>query len=248
VFVAGGIPGPMASAETFDPAVCATLATLSPASANIAGGGGSASVSVTMTAGCPRVVSGAPSWITITAGASGNGSGTVSYTVAANTGAARSATLAIGGATHTVSQAVAPPASYCASRGSSSYEWIQQVAIAGQVRTSGNNGGYVDSTASTPIALSRSGNTYTLTPGFSSSAYVEYWRVWIDFNGDATFSDSEIVASGSGTTAISSSFTIPASATAGSKRMRISMKWNSAPAACGNFSYGEVEDYTVTIP
>jgi hypothetical protein len=200
-----------------------------------------------MTAGCPRVVSGAPSWVAITAGASGNGSGTVAYTVAANTGAARSATLVIGGATHTVSQAVAPPASYCTSRGASSYEWIQQVTLSGQTRTSGNNGGYADYTASTPIALSRSGNTYTLTPGLSGS-YTEYWRIWIDFNGDGTFADSEIVASGAGSTAISASFTIPASATAGSKRMRISMKYGSAPPACGNISYGEVEDYTVTIP
>jgi hypothetical protein len=28
--------------------------------------------------------------------------------------------------------------------------------------------------------------------------------------------------------------------------MRISMAYGGAPPACGNFSYGEVEDYTVT--
>jgi hypothetical protein len=28
--------------------------------------------------------------------------------------------------------------------------------------------------------------------------------------------------------------------------MRIAMKYGGAPAACGTFSYGEVEDYTVT--
>jgi len=29
--------------------------------------------------------------------------------------------------------------------------------------------------------------------------------------------------------------------------MRVSMKYNGVPAACGSFSYGEVEDYTVNI-
>jgi hypothetical protein len=41
----------------------------------------------------------------VTAGASGTGNGTVSFTVAANTGAARSGTLTIGGQTFTVTQA-----------------------------------------------------------------------------------------------------------------------------------------------
>jgi len=44
------------------------------------------------------------SWITITGPASGAGNGTVSFTVAANTGAARSGTLTINGQTFTISQ------------------------------------------------------------------------------------------------------------------------------------------------
>lgn len=61
-------------------------------------------VSVTAGAGCTwNAVSNAP-WITVTSGSSGNGNGTVSWTVAANTGQARQGTLTIAGLTFTIDQ------------------------------------------------------------------------------------------------------------------------------------------------
>jgi hypothetical protein len=44
-------------------------------------------------------------WLTVTVGASGNGSGNVAFTIGANTGPARMGTLTIAGQTFTVSQA-----------------------------------------------------------------------------------------------------------------------------------------------
>jgi hypothetical protein len=44
-------------------------------------------------------------WISVTAGATGMGNGSVSYSVAANTGGARSGTVTIAGQTFTVNQA-----------------------------------------------------------------------------------------------------------------------------------------------
>src|SRR5205085_2296676 len=55
--------------------------------------------------GCAWTASSGASWVTITSGASGSGNGTVGYSVAANTGAARSATLTIATKTFTVNQA-----------------------------------------------------------------------------------------------------------------------------------------------
>jgi hypothetical protein len=49
-------------------------------------------------------VTGVPSWVTITSGASGSGNGTVEYMVAANSGAARSATLTIAGLPFVIDQ------------------------------------------------------------------------------------------------------------------------------------------------
>ena len=48
-------------------------------------------------------------WITVTSGATGSGNGTVTFSVAANTGAQRTGTLTIAGQTFTVTQAAAPP-------------------------------------------------------------------------------------------------------------------------------------------
>jgi hypothetical protein len=174
----------------------------------------------------------------------------VSYTVAANIGSARTATLVIGGANYVVSQTAAGATSaYCTSQGTSTgFEWISQTTFAGVTRASGNNNGYADFTASTPIALVRGSNSATLIPGFSSGAYTEYWRVWIDFNHDGVFTDSEIVYSGSSSGTLSGTIVVPTSALSGSARMRVSMSYGSAPPACGTFSYGEVEDYSVNIP
>jgi hypothetical protein len=230
--------------------VCA--ATLSSTSGpTFAVAGGSASVNVTIPAGCSWTVTGAPAWITVTSPLPAGGSGSLSYSVAANSGAARSATLVIAGVNYAVSQsgAVTPPATYCSSQGSSTgFEWISQTTIAGVVRSSGNNGGYADFTASAAIALARGSNAASLVPGFSSGAYTENWRVWIDFNHDSVFSDTEIVYSGASSGALNASIVVPASALSGPTRMRVSMMFGGAPPACGAFGYGEVEDYTVTIP
>ena len=40
---------------------------------------------------------------------------------------------------------------------------------------------------------------------------------------------------------------MPVSALLGVTRMRVSMKYNSGPAPCDNFTYGEVEDYCVQV-
>jgi uncharacterized protein (TIGR03437 family) len=87
----------------------ATLActyVLGPASAAAGANGGAASFSVTSPAGCGWTAASNATWLTVTAGASGNGNGTVNYTVTANTTVnARSGTLTIGVQTFTVIQA-----------------------------------------------------------------------------------------------------------------------------------------------
>jgi Viral BACON domain/Putative binding domain, N-terminal len=82
---------------------------ISPASQSFAAAGGSGTVTLTTAAGCTWTASSNASWVTISSGASGTGSGATQFSVAANTGVARSAVLTVGGKAFTVSQAAAAP-------------------------------------------------------------------------------------------------------------------------------------------
>ena len=62
-------------------------------------------ISVTAAAGCAWTATSNAAWLSVTAGSSGSGNGTVAFTFAANTGAARAGTLTIAGQTFTVNQA-----------------------------------------------------------------------------------------------------------------------------------------------
>jgi hypothetical protein len=141
-----------------------------------------------------------------------------------------------------------PEASYCASKGNSvSDEWIADVTIGAFNNTTGANGGYADFTAQEITMAANEQVSLSLTPGFSGSAYNEYWKIWIDYNGDKDFDDAgELVFDGgsAGSGVKTGTFTVPAS-TVDTTRMRVSMKYNGAQTACEAFSYGEVEDYTV---
>jgi hypothetical protein len=78
---------------------------LDSTSRSFAASGGTGSVNVTASdASCSRTATANVPWITITGGATGAGSGAVTYSVAANTGAARTGTITIAGQTFTVTQ------------------------------------------------------------------------------------------------------------------------------------------------
>jgi hypothetical protein len=81
--------------------------TISPTSASFAAAGGTGTVSITTAAGCAWTATSNTPFALIVGGAAGAGSSAISYTVSANTGAARSGTLTIAGQTFTVTQSAA---------------------------------------------------------------------------------------------------------------------------------------------
>jgi hypothetical protein len=100
----GTVTSAYSNIETFTtPGACGF--TLSTSAVAVDGNGGTAAVNVSAGSGCSwTAVSNAP-FITVTAGASGTANGTVTLTVAPNTGgAARSGTVTVAGQTVTVNQ------------------------------------------------------------------------------------------------------------------------------------------------
>lgn len=141
-------------------------------------------------------------------------------------------------------------AAYCAASGSSTqYEWISNVKFNTINNTTTGSGGYANYTSISTTVNKGSAYTVTLTPTFASTAYTEYFRVYIDYNGDLDFADAgELVYSSPGTTAaVSASITIPTTAITGNVRMRVMMKDGAITGPCESFTYGEVEDYTLSI-
>jgi len=137
---------------------------------------------------------------------------------------------------------------YCSSGSiSSTTEWISQVKFGTFLKASGSSS-YTDYTAQEIVLTPGSKIACTLTPGFASKFRKEYWKIWMDLNNDGDFTDaSENIYSGSSAKgSISGTLSIPASAS-GITRMRVSMKYGSAPLPCETFGFGEVEDYTANF-
>ena len=140
---------------------------------------------------------------------------------------------------------------YCTSQGNSTAdEKIGKVVFKTISNTSTGTSGYENFTAISTTVVRGTANIITITPSWTSTKYNEGYAVFIDFNQDGDFSDAGetvLTKAASTTTPVSGSFTIPTTALIGSTRMRVSMKYNGIPTSCESFSYGQVEDYTITI-
>jgi hypothetical protein len=97
-----GVSVSVTGTRTLSPAPVCTYA-LSAASQSVSASGGTGTFNVTTPTGCTWTATTAASWITFTQ-SSGNGNGAVNFTVAANAGVARTATISVGGQTFTVNQ------------------------------------------------------------------------------------------------------------------------------------------------
>ena len=143
-------------------------------------------------------------------------------------------------------------AQYCAAGATSTaFEKISNVTFAGINNNSTATAGYENFTtvsgnifagATLPISITLSG------PFSSDQAFV-----WVDLNNNGAFTDAGelLFTSVIGSGPYTGNITIPGTAIAGSKRMRVRMHDsqgttpNSTP--CGDSDYGQVEDYTLNV-
>ena len=138
---------------------------------------------------------------------------------------------------------------YCAAQGNDfSDEFISRVQLNSIDNGSGAQG-YSDFTNISTTLITGESYTITITPEWTGTTYSEGYRVWIDYNKDGNFTTAERIMNlaPSTNTSVSSTFTIPTGTVMGSTRMRVAMRYNTRPNACGSFDYGEVEDYTINL-
>ena len=110
VLVATATAAAIIGCGTTQPTPVCTIA-ISPGTLSFGSDAGAGTVTVTVGAGCAWSATASAGWISITGGATGNGPGTVTYAVTANSSTdARSGSLAIGGQTHAIAQQGRAPA------------------------------------------------------------------------------------------------------------------------------------------
>ena len=130
-------------------------------------------------------------------------------------------------------------------------ERIGNVTFGSINNTSTGTAGYENFTSVSTNVTRGTANAISITPVWTSTKYNEAYAVYIDYNKDGDFTDSGELAwtkTGSQTTPVTGSITIPATAALGSTRMRVMMQYNSVPSSsCGSYTYGQVEDYTLNI-
>src|SRR5690606_1641552 len=141
---------------------------------------------------------------------------------------------------------------YCEpSSNNASWEYITNVTFAGINNTTGGNAGLNNYTSQTAtVYKDLIGEEYPLSVSIEADSN-EYVYVFIDWNQNGVLNDSgEVYVLASGTSAngpFTTQVTVPAEAILGNTRMRVLLNWGSAPNPCTSPSFGEIEDYTVTV-
>jgi len=139
---------------------------------------------------------------------------------------------------------------YCsATTTTTTYERITNVTIGSINNTTANSSYSNYSSLSTNVAV---GTAYSISITIGSAYTTDRVIVFVDWNNNGVFTDAGETAYTStiGVGPFTGSITVPAGTSTGAKRMRIRLTDTGAGAnltSCGVSSYGEVEDYTLTV-
>ena len=144
----------------------------------------------------------------------------------------------------------------CSSRATTfGYEYVANVKINGKT-FNGNTGysgpGYYDYTNDTVPRLKAGQNITLEYTAQTNGNYMEYFKLWIDFNGNGILTDAgELVHSANyswlGTKTVSTTFTVPTTVFNGQVYMRFVMQYSGSPTICGTYPYGNTFDFKTTI-
>jgi len=148
------------------------------------------------------------------------------------------------------------PTSFCC-------EYVSSVTING--RTFAGSTGFSNTSGGSPagyydyaytkdtVPRIKAGQSITISyTAVTNGNYMEYFKLWIDFNGNGVLTDAgELVHSSNyswnGTKTVSATFTVPTSVYNGEVYMRFVMQYSGSPVICGTYSYGNTFDFKTRI-
>jgi hypothetical protein len=134
-------------------------------------------------------------------------------------------------------------------------EYVASITINGQTYA-GNTGysgpGYYDYT-NTPVPIINAGQNINISyTAQTNGNYMEYFKLWIDFNGNGVLTDAgELVHSYNvswlGTKVVNATFQVPTTVFNGPVYMRFVMVYANIPNLCGTYAYGNTFDFKTGI-
>ncbi len=165
-----------------------------------------------------------------------------------------------GGSLSAWSPAVNVYTGHCIPSSTNILYWLSNVTTTGGLTNFNNTSalsvnGYGDYTASQSVSAV-AGTSFNLSANYNVSSYYYFAKVWVDWNNDLDFNDiGETMYTtplGSFTMPFSASLTVPAGQANGNYRMRVRLDLGNSYIdglldPCGTFTYGETEDYTLTV-
>lgn len=148
--------------------------------------------------------------------------------------------------------------SYCSSEGTTTYDTGVSHVILGDIDNQdidNTDNAYEDYTATTTSLVLGSDYSLTVKGNTDGGSYTVHGFVWIDWNDDGDFDDTDEEIDMGSVTGVSDghlsnspyTLTVPSGATGTNVRMRVSVKYASDPTSCATGFDGEVEDYELIL-
>lgn len=151
---------------------------------------------------------------------------------------------------NSITMSITGTITYCsATTTTTTYERITNVTI-GTINNTTANSSYSNYSAlSTNVAI---GTSYPITITIGNAYTTDKVIVFVDWNNNGVFTNAgeTVFTSATGVGPFTGGITVPAGTSTGAKRMRIRLTDTGAGAnltSCGVSTYGEVEDYTLTV-
>jgi len=143
-----------------------------------------------------------------------------------------------------------PFTDYCDASTTTEDEFISNVQFGDIDNTSAWQGGVANYTDQNTVLEPGASQEITITNGNAWAS--DQVTVWVDWNVDMNFGSNPnetfvLDNVGGGGETFEGNISVPDGQMAANYRMRIRMTYSSNPEPCGSSSYGEIEEYTVTV-